>query len=118
MRRLATNRTMQLPFAAIALVFSQCAPSGAASAGDMGRVLLEVNCARCHAIGRSGESPHPQAPPFRELSRRYPVSDLDEALVEGLSSGHRDMPEFVFTPEQASAIIQYLQGIQDRRPSK
>jgi cytochrome c len=37
---------------------------------DRGELLLRKNCSRCHAIGTTGESPHPEAPPFRTLSSR------------------------------------------------
>lgn len=79
-----------------------------------GELLLATNCARCHAVGRSGTSPHPEAPPFRTLSRRYKIEGLAEALAEGLSTGHPDMPEFVFAPEDVGAIIEYLQSIQQQ----
>ena len=32
-----------------------------------GRALLEEFCGRCHAIGKTGRSPHRYAPPFRNL---------------------------------------------------
>jgi mono/diheme cytochrome c family protein len=81
---------------------------------DRGKVLVEENCARCHAIGKEGDSPHPEAPPFRTLSSKYPVSDLAESLAEGIVSGHPDMPIFVFTPTDVEAIIEYLESIQDQ----
>jgi mono/diheme cytochrome c family protein len=79
-----------------------------------GESLLTTNCARCHAVGRTGDSPHPAAPPFRTLSRKYKIESLSEALAEGLSTGHPDMPEFVFAPEDVGAIIDYLQSIQQQ----
>jgi mono/diheme cytochrome c family protein len=79
-----------------------------------GESLLTKNCARCHATGASGLSPHPAAPPFRTLSRKYPIDGLQEALAEGLSVGHPDMPEFVFESEDVGAIIVYLKSIQER----
>ena len=60
-----------------------------------GHALAEEKCARCHAIGPEGESTLPIAPAFRTLSERYPVDDLEEALAEGIVSGHPAMPEFV-----------------------
>ncbi|MCE7030647.1 c-type cytochrome [Jiella avicenniae] len=78
----------------------------------VGQQLLEENCSRCHAVTGSGDSPHPAAPPFRTLSERYPVEQIEEALVEGLSTGHPDMPQFVFTPAKAAAIVTYLKSIQ------
>jgi cytochrome c len=77
-----------------------------------GQSLLEINCGTCHAIGRDGTSPHPEAPPFRTLHERYDVGDLEEALVEGLVSGHPDMPEFQFAPEEAQAIVGYLRSLE------
>jgi cytochrome c len=79
-----------------------------------GESLLTRNCARCHAVGRTGVSPHPAAPPFRTLSRKYKIEGLAEALAEGLSTGHPDMPEFVFAPEDVGAIIDYLKSIQQQ----
>jgi mono/diheme cytochrome c family protein len=79
-----------------------------------GEALLITNCARCHAVGRSGVSPHPQAPPFRTLSRKFKVEGLAEALAEGISTGHPDMPEFVFEADEVGAIIDYLKSIQER----
>jgi cytochrome c len=79
-----------------------------------GEALLRANCARCHAISRTGSSPHPAAPPFRTLSRNYPIEGLAEALAEGLSVGHPDMPEFVFEPHEIEAILTYLKSIQER----
>jgi mono/diheme cytochrome c family protein len=78
-----------------------------------GEVLISENCARCHAIGKTGDSPHKDAPPFRTLSQNYPVTDLAESLAEGIVSGHPDMPIFVFSPHDVEAIIQYLESIQD-----
>jgi mono/diheme cytochrome c family protein len=79
-----------------------------------GEALLITNCARCHAVGRNGVSPHPQAPPFRTLSRKFKVEGLAEALAEGISTGHPDMPEFVFEADEVGAIIDYLKSIQQR----
>jgi len=73
-----------------------------------GRAILEANCARCHAIGKEDASKHPEAPPFREVVKRYPPDNLAEALAEGISSGHPDMPEFVFQPPEIEAIVIYL----------
>lgn len=53
-------------------------------------------------------SPHPDAPAFRSLARRYPIETLAEALAEGISTGHPDMPEFVASSAQIEAIIAYI----------
>jgi cytochrome c len=79
---------------------------------NKGEVLVKQNCSRCHAIGKEGDSPHPQAPPLRTLSRKYPIEDIAESLAEGIVSGHPDMPVFVFDPNDVEAIVQYLESIQ------
>lgn len=79
---------------------------------ENGRALLQKNCASCHAIGSTGESPHKLAPPFRTLGRRYPIESLEEALGEGIVSGHPDMPEFKFGADEVGDIIAYLKFIQ------
>jgi mono/diheme cytochrome c family protein len=84
------------------------APRPAHATETRGQALVEANCARCHATGKKGASPHPQAPPLRELHERYPLDALEEAFAEGISVGHPDMPEFVAQPEQIRAIIDYI----------
>lgn len=79
-----------------------------------GERLLSTHCAMCHAIGRSGRSPHRRAPPFRALSQRYSIESLSEALGEGLYTGHPEMPEFVFPPRDIGAILSYLKSIQQK----
>jgi cytochrome c len=77
-----------------------------------GRNLAQHNCAKCHAIGRTGESPLRVAPPFRTLHTRYPVEDLAESFAEGIVTGHPTMPEFRFDPGQISDLISYLHTLQ------
>ena len=76
-----------------------------------GKKLVEANCSRCHAVGLTGDSPLAKAPPFREVVKRYPPSSLGEALVEGIVTGHNEMPEFVFESDQAMEIIAYLDSL-------
>ena len=80
---------------------------------DRGRAIVTKNCGRCHAVERQGTSPHAEALPFRFIARHYPVESLEEALGEGIISGHPDMPEFVFSGEEVGAIIAYLKSIQE-----
>ena len=79
-----------------------------------GKALVEANCARCHAIGATDTSNHPDAPAFRTLSQRYPIDQLAEALAEGISTGHPDMPEFVASPQQIDAILAYIGSLQSK----
>jgi len=113
---------MAMPFQCLKLLaatlafLATCAVTASAqpSAEARGEALLSRHCAMCHAIGRSGTSPHAVAPPFRSLAQRYPIESLEESLGEGLLSGHPDMPEFSFPPRDVGAIIRYLRSIQQR----
>lgn len=79
--------------------------------GD-GLALVTMYCTDCHAIGKTGDSPLPIAPRFRELHLRYDVEFLSEALVEGIVTAHPEMPQFEFDPDQAAAIVAYLKSLE------
>jgi mono/diheme cytochrome c family protein len=99
--------------AAILLVLLSGVPALAADV-DTGRELAQVDCSRCHALGPTGESPLKQAPPFRDVVKRYQPEMLAEALAEGIVTGHNDMPEFEFSPAEISALIAYLESLRTK----
>ena len=98
--------------ACLSLCFALPAVSAEKSLIDKGEAFVRKDCSPCHAIGKEGDSPHKEAPPFRTLSAKYPIDDLAESLAEGIVSGHPDMPIFVFSPHDVEAIIQYMESIQ------
>ena len=55
---------------------------GASAKGliEQGRAILQADCSRCHAIGKTGFSPFKPAPPFRDVMKRYKAEDLAEGL--------------------------------------
>ena len=77
-----------------------------------GKAYAQVHCARCHAIGRIGESPFKAAPPFRTLHERYPVESLEEALAEGIVAGHPAMPEIRLEPREIDQLIAFLKSLE------
>ena len=83
----------------------------------VGKLIAETRCSTCHAIGATGNSPHQDAKPFRQLSENYPVRNLEEALAEGIVVGHPDMPMFVLSPYEIDALITYLESIQEPHPA-
>jgi mono/diheme cytochrome c family protein len=100
-----------------------CASGGAASALDReqqhGQELLDTLCARCHAVGETGRSPHIDAPPFRTFSdRKLYDEDFSQRLQNGLSTIHPDMPTFRFNRSDAEAAVNYLKAIQERSKPK
>ena len=94
-----------LPGALSTLVVGQQPPR------ERGRALVERECASCHAVSHTGQSPHNMAPPFRELPKKYPVEHLAESLAEGIVVGHKDMPEFLFEPNDIEAILAYISSL-------
>lgn len=77
-----------------------------------GLTLARANCARCHSIDKVSPSPLREAPPFRTLHRRYPVETLEEALAEGIVTGHPSMPEFRLEPDQIGDFIAFLKSLE------
>ena len=77
-----------------------------------GRAVLKEFCARCHAIGKTGNSRQPSALPFRNLGRSFDLDQFPRALERGISSTHPDMPEFKFSEDDARAVRAYLRTIQ------
>lgn len=74
--------------------------------------LALTYCARCHSIDRLTESPLKMAPPFRTLHHKYPVETLEEALGEGIVTGHPTMPEFRLAPDQIADFIAFLRTLE------
>lgn len=93
-------------------------PPGAAAGAQedprlhRGRQFAEANCGLCHAVGRFGDSPLAIAPPFRTLHLRYPVEDLEEALAEGVVTGHPTMPQVQLDAAQIADFLAYLKSLE------
>ena len=77
-----------------------------------GVVIARTYCAGCHSIDKVSPSPLSIAPPLRDLHKRYPVETLEEALAEGLMTGHPSMPEFRFAPDQIGDFIAFLKSLE------
>jgi len=86
--------------------------SALAQSVQRGLTFARVNCGRCHSLDKYSESPLPVAPPFRILHQRYPVETLEEALGEGIVTGHPDMPEFRLNPDQIGDLIAFLKSLE------
>ena len=77
-----------------------------------GQALAKDKCGGCHSIGTTGQSPLKEAPPFRELSARHVGGNLSEVVVEGIATGHPSMPKWILTPDEAKALVAYMQSVQ------
>ncbi len=98
---------------AVAAAFSALPAAGAEAANaQQGKQLARLYCAKCHAIDKVSPSPLRIAPPFRDLHLQYPIESLEEALAEGIVTGHPTMPQFRFEPDQISDFILYLKSLE------
>jgi mono/diheme cytochrome c family protein len=96
-----------------ALVFlPQSAAAQLSPRAQRGLTYAQANCSRCHAVDKVSQSPLPIAPPFRTLHLRYPVENLQEALAEGIRTGHPNMPAFRLDPGQITDLITYLKTLE------
>jgi cytochrome c len=105
------------PFLVLALLATSL-PAMAQSNADAsrrGKAIAEQACAQCHAIGRVGRSPLAEATPFRDIGRKYPISNLEEAFGEGDTANHKGMPDFAFTPRQVADLLDYIRAVQPKR---
>src|SRR5690348_9385186 len=115
---------MNVKFAGIALLATALALAnpvlGQSLPQQRGRAIAETHCARCHAIDDVSDSPMGLAPPFRELSKRYPIENLAEALAEGIVTGHPAMPRFTFEPREIDALLTFITSLSPpgERPSR
>lgn len=86
-------------------------PGAQAASAQRGLTIARTYCASCHSIDKYSESPLKVAPPFRELLTRYPPESLEEALGEGIVTGHPSMPEFRLEPDQIGDFIAFLKTL-------
>ena len=96
------------------LLVCLCATADAADSGELdrrGKVILQQNCGRCHAIEAAGESPLKKAPPMRDIYARFDPRELQAELREGMVSRHRAMPQIDFSDEDVDAIMAYLYAL-------
>lgn len=78
-----------------------------------GQAIAQAQCAGCHAIGASGESPRTDAPALRHVLDDYAPEALAEDFREHIHVGHPDMPDFDFGTRGTDALLAYLVSIQE-----
>jgi mono/diheme cytochrome c family protein len=93
------------------------APSEEAAAGAAaarGHAIAEQRCSQCHAIDRTGLSPVPSAPLWRDLVLVRDVDGLAESFAEGSfvhSNGPVQMPEFTLGPAEIDDLLAYMKSL-------
>ena len=105
-------RAAALSTACLAVLVAGISNPAAASNVLAGKAFAEANCSHCHSIDKFTPSTLAIAPPFRTLHQRYPVESLEEALGEGITTGHQNMPEFKLDPGQVGDFISFLKSLE------
>ncbi len=77
-----------------------------------GKLLAQKNCAWCHAIGSTGDSPNPRAPRWRDLAKRNPILALRDPLTRGIARPHDEMPKFALSDAETDTIIAYINSLE------
>lgn len=103
--------------AVFAAVWAGLVATGASAQERSGQSIAREDCGACHAVGRADHSRQAKAPPFRTLGERYDIEGLAEALAEGISVGHPEMPVLTYPPDEVHRLIDYLKRLQPLRPN-
>lgn len=77
----------------------------------VGRLVAQEHCARCHAVGRRGQSPNPKAPQFPLIAERYPGNNPAPVLIDGTVVRHPGMPEFRLLENETDGLVAYIRRI-------
>ena len=118
--RRAARRSLR-PMAGL-IVLAMLAPAQVALAAesaeeggdvDRGHALAQDKCGSCHSVEAHGESPLMEAPTLRALAAKWPLNHLEEALAEGIVTGHEDMPVFVFEPGQIADLLAFMRTLKE-----
>ena len=98
--------------ATIALGGITAAQAQLSPSAQRGLTFARATCAQCHAVDKVSPSTLAIAPPFRTLHLRYPVESLEEALGEGIVTGHINMPQFKLEPDQVGDFVNFLKSLE------
>src|SRR5262245_22178822 len=112
MKYRTTDLTRFLLAAALIALAGAAQAQGLQPNEQRGFTFVRIHCTQCHSVDKVTASPLKLAPPFRTLHTRYPVESLEEALAEGIVTGHPSMPEFKLDPGQVADVIAYLKTLE------
>jgi mono/diheme cytochrome c family protein len=92
------------------------ASGGAAAAAESpavaaGRFIAARECGACHAIGPSGASPFPDAPPLRTVRPRMSRLAFLELLESRLETAHPRMPRLDLGPDEIANLMAWWDSL-------
>ena len=82
--------------------------SAEAQTGDpkLGAAYAKRVCAKCHAIDRTGISPEPTAPSFKDVANTPGMTGT--ALTVWLTTSHPTMPNIIVEPHDMDNVIAFI----------
>ena len=115
-------RQTLIPIFAVLAWGGVCTSSTAQPLVSAGQRIAQRDCGGCHAVG-SGASPLADAPPFRDLHRRYPAGGLRQILQEGMIAPldppeegsprrHPRMPMVTLGEDELADLTAYLKSLE------
>lgn len=104
-------KAFAVPCLALSLAACQSVPpdeQAAPANSAYGLLIAQNSCGGCHAAGRTGSSPNPDAPPFVTIANREGLTP--EALATWLRDIHHYPTEmgFVLERNQVEALVAYM----------
>jgi cytochrome c len=81
---------------------------------ERGRVVAQLHCAACHAIGAAGASSSPMAPPFRIVRMRYNEITFERRMARLGEDGHSEMPNFTIDRADVDDVAAYIDSLRGR----
>jgi mono/diheme cytochrome c family protein len=120
-----------LTVAALVVLGGSAARAAERPVSDMaiaGKRVAQRNCGVCHAVG-AGASTAPDAPPFRNLHKRYRSGGLPQLLREGMLQPttppdegspprHPLMPMAVLGDDEVAELTAYLKPFEAAPPAR
>lgn len=78
-----------------------------------GLAFAQGSCGGCHAVGRYGDSPNPDAFPFARIVNQPGLTEA--TLSSWLRDAHNfpDEMEFYLEPNEVDVLVTYLLGLRD-----
>ena len=128
LKGMSTMTSLGVMSIAVLLLSGSTAVAADPSDAISGRRIADRFCGGCHAVAR-GPSPLKDAPPFRDLHKRYRSGGLPQLLSEGMLQPsrmpeegsprqHPRMPMAVLEDDQVRELTVYLRSLQPPRRSK
>ena len=77
---------------------------------ERGRHIAQDQCAQCHQVGPTGDSPNPMSPAFRNIRLRYNFIGFKKRFAAMQADNHNEMPGFNIQAADVEDIAAYVES--------